>query len=146
LQKVGVTSYHYQIYAPPLGCLDPILSWVAIGSSQPMQESPEEPTTAWTNVYMCMFIQKTSWSTSNTFLIRYRSSGTPNEPQPHGACELQGQWIEALRLPSLVLPVNAYRWVLADNSRLEIKPHEPKNADKTRAKRRVKTKGDKKPN
>jgi hypothetical protein len=49
-------SYHYQIYAPPLGCLDPILSWVAIGSSQPMQESPGEPTTARTNVYMCLFI------------------------------------------------------------------------------------------
>jgi hypothetical protein len=52
--------YHYQIYAPPLGCLDPILSWVAIGSLQPMQESPGEPTTAWTNVYMCLFIQETS--------------------------------------------------------------------------------------
>jgi hypothetical protein len=43
-------SYHYQIYAPPLGCLDPILSWVAIGSSQPMQESLREPTMARTNV------------------------------------------------------------------------------------------------
>ncbi len=43
-----------------LGCLDPIGRWVAIGSSQPMQESPGEPTTAWTNVYMCLFIQETS--------------------------------------------------------------------------------------
>jgi hypothetical protein len=49
-------SYHYQIYAPLLGCLDPILSWVAIDSSQPMQESPGELITAWTNVYMCLFI------------------------------------------------------------------------------------------
>jgi hypothetical protein len=49
-------SYHYQIYAPPLGCLDPILSRVAIGSSQPMQESPGEPTMAWTKVDMCLFI------------------------------------------------------------------------------------------
>jgi hypothetical protein len=53
-------SYNYQIYAPPLGCSDPILSWVAIGSSQAMQESPGEPTTARTNVYMCLFIQVTS--------------------------------------------------------------------------------------
>jgi hypothetical protein len=36
--------------------LDPILSWVAIDSLQPMQESPGEPTTARTNVYMCLFI------------------------------------------------------------------------------------------
>jgi hypothetical protein len=109
-------SYHYQIYAPPLGCLDLILSWVAIGSLQPMQESRGEPTTAWTNVYMGLFIQETRWSISNTFLTRYRSGGTPNEPQPQGVCELQGWQIEAPGLPALVLPVNAYRWVLADNT------------------------------
>jgi hypothetical protein len=39
----------------------------------------------------------------------------PNEPQPQGACELQSRWIEALGLPALVLPVDAHRWVLADN-------------------------------
>jgi hypothetical protein len=104
-------SYHYQIYAPPLGCLDLILSWVAIGSSQSMQE----PTTAQTNVCMCLFIQETSWNTSNTFLARYRSGGTPNEPWPQDVCELQGQRIEASSLPALVLPVNACQWVLADN-------------------------------
>jgi hypothetical protein len=49
-------SYHYHIYAPPLGCLDAILSRVDIGSSQPMQESPGEPTTDWTKVDMCLFI------------------------------------------------------------------------------------------
>jgi hypothetical protein len=81
-----------------------------------MQESPWELTTARTNVYMCLFIQETSWSRSNTFLTRYRSGGMPNELQPQGACELQGRWIEALGLPTLVLPVNARRWVLADNS------------------------------
>jgi hypothetical protein len=82
-----------------------------------MQESPGELTTARTNVYMCLFIQKTSWSTSNTFLTRYRSGGTPNEPQPQGACELQGWRIEAPGLPALMLPVNARRWVLANNSK-----------------------------
>jgi hypothetical protein len=41
-------------------CLHPILSWVAISSSQLMQESPGEPTMAQTNVYMCLFIQETS--------------------------------------------------------------------------------------
>jgi glycosyltransferase involved in cell wall biosynthesis len=40
----------------------------------------------------------------------------PNEPQPQGACELQGRWIDASGLPALVLPVNARRCVLADNS------------------------------
>jgi hypothetical protein len=80
-----------------------------------MQESPGEPTTAQTNVYMSLFIQKTSWSTSNTFLTRYSSGGTPNEPQPQGACGLQGRRIEALVLLALVLPVNARQWVLADN-------------------------------
>jgi hypothetical protein len=33
---------------------------VAIGSSQPMQESPGEPTMTQTNVYVCLFIQETS--------------------------------------------------------------------------------------
>jgi hypothetical protein len=47
----------------------------------------------------------------------YRSGGTPNEPQPQVACELQGRRIEALDLLALVLPVNARRWVLADNTR-----------------------------
>jgi hypothetical protein len=108
-------SYHYQIYATPLGCLDPILSWIAISSSQSMQESPGEPTTARTNVYMCLFIQETSWSTSSTLLTRYRSGGTPNEPQPQSACELQGRRIEAPSLLTLVLPVKARRWVLTDN-------------------------------
>jgi hypothetical protein len=81
-----------------------------------MQESPAESTMAQTNVYMRLFIQETSWSTSNTFLTRYRSSGTPNESQPQGACELQGRRIEAPSPPALVLHVNARRWVLADNS------------------------------
>jgi hypothetical protein len=40
----------------------------------------------------------------------------PNKPQPHGTCELQGRRIEAPGLPALVLPVNARRWVLADNT------------------------------
>jgi hypothetical protein len=40
----------------------------------------------------------------------------PNDPQPQGACKLQGQQIEALGLPTLVLPVNARRWVLANNT------------------------------
>jgi hypothetical protein len=40
----------------------------------------------------------------------------PNEPQPQGTCELQGRWIEAPGLPALVLPINARRWVLADNT------------------------------
>jgi hypothetical protein len=40
--------------------LDLISNWVAIGSLQPMRESPEELTTAQTNVYMCLFIQETS--------------------------------------------------------------------------------------
>jgi hypothetical protein len=31
---------------PVLGCLDPIGRWVAIGSSQPMQESPDADSTA----------------------------------------------------------------------------------------------------
>jgi hypothetical protein len=105
-------SYHYQIYAPPLRCLDPILCWVAIGSSQSMQDSPREPITARTNVYMCLFIQETSFSTSNTFLTRYRSGGMPNEPQRQGACEQQGRQIEAPILPALVLPVNARRLVM----------------------------------
>jgi hypothetical protein len=38
-----------------------------------------------------------------------------NEPQPQGTCELQGRRIEALGLSALVLPVDARRWVLADN-------------------------------
>jgi hypothetical protein len=45
----------------------------------------------------------------------YRSGGMPNELQPQGACELQGRWIEAPGLPALMLPVDADRWVLADN-------------------------------
>jgi hypothetical protein len=49
-------SFHYQIQAHLIGCLDLISNWVAIGSLQPMQESPEEPTMAQTNVYMCLFI------------------------------------------------------------------------------------------
>jgi hypothetical protein len=57
--------------------LNLISNWVAIGSLQLMQESPREPTTAQTNVSMCLFIQETSRSTSNTFLTRYRSGGTP---------------------------------------------------------------------
>jgi hypothetical protein len=40
----------------------------------------------------------------------------PNDPQPQGACKLQGQQIEAPGLPTLVLPVNARRWVLANNT------------------------------
>jgi hypothetical protein len=60
LNDIRARSYHYQIYAPPLGCLDPILSWAAIGSSQPMQESPRESTTTQINVYMCLFIQETN--------------------------------------------------------------------------------------
>jgi hypothetical protein len=40
----------------------------------------------------------------------------PNEPQPQGACELQGRQIEAPSLPALVLPVDTHRWVLADNN------------------------------
>jgi hypothetical protein len=40
---------------------------------------------------------------------------TPNELQPQGTCKLQGQRIEALGLPALVLPVNARQWVLVDN-------------------------------
>jgi hypothetical protein len=83
-----------------------------------MHESPREPTTARTNVYMSLFIQETSWSTLNTFLTRYRSGGTPNEPQPRGACELQGWWIEAPGLPALMLPVKTQRWVLVDNNRI----------------------------
>jgi hypothetical protein len=39
----------------------------------------------------------------------------PNEPQPQGVCELQGRQIEAQGLSALVLPVDARRWVLADN-------------------------------
>jgi hypothetical protein len=39
----------------------------------------------------------------------------PNDLQPQGACELQGRRIEAPGLPTLVLPVDARRWVLADN-------------------------------
>jgi hypothetical protein len=39
----------------------------------------------------------------------------PNEIQPQGTCKLQGRQIEALGLPALVLPVDARRWVLADN-------------------------------
>jgi hypothetical protein len=42
---------------------------------------------------------------------QYRSGGTPNELKPQGACELQGQWIEAPGLPALVLPVNARQGV-----------------------------------
>jgi hypothetical protein len=70
---------------------------------------------AQTNVYMCMFIQKTSSSTSNNFLIRYRSGGTSNKPEPQGVCELQGRQIEAPGLPALMLSVDTRRWVLADN-------------------------------
>jgi hypothetical protein len=55
---------------------------------------------------------------SNTFVIRYRSGGTPNKPQHQGTCELQGRQIEAPGLLALVLPVNARRWVLADNRRM----------------------------
>jgi hypothetical protein len=40
----------------------------------------------------------------------------PNEPQPQGTCELQGRRIEAPGLPALMLPVNAHRRVLADNT------------------------------
>jgi hypothetical protein len=40
----------------------------------------------------------------------------PNEPQPQGACELQGQQIEAPGLSALVLPVDTRQWVLADNT------------------------------
>jgi hypothetical protein len=39
----------------------------------------------------------------------------PNELQPQGTCELQGWWIEAPGLLALMLPVDAHRWVLADN-------------------------------
>jgi hypothetical protein len=60
LNDNGARSYHYQILASLIGCLDPTSNWVAIGSLQPMQESPREPTTARTNVYMCRFIQETS--------------------------------------------------------------------------------------
>jgi hypothetical protein len=60
LNDSGARSYHYQIKVSLIGCLNPILNWVAIGSPQPMQESPGEPTTARTNVYMCLFIQETS--------------------------------------------------------------------------------------
>jgi hypothetical protein len=81
-----------------------------------MQESPGEPITARTNVYTCLFIQETSWSTSNTFLTRYRLGGIPNESQHQVMCELQGRRIEVPVLPALVLPVNARRWVLANNS------------------------------
>jgi hypothetical protein len=35
----------------------------------------------------------------------YRSGDTPNEPQPQGACELQGRQIEAPDLSALVLPI-----------------------------------------
>jgi hypothetical protein len=83
-----------------------------------MQGSPREPITVWTNVYTCLCIQKTSWSISNTFLIRYRSGGTPNESQHQVTCELQGWRIEVRGLPALVLPVNACRWVLVDNTYL----------------------------
>jgi hypothetical protein len=41
----------------------------------------------------------------------------PNELQPQGAWKLQGRRIEAPGLPALVLPVDARRWVLADNKR-----------------------------
>jgi hypothetical protein len=109
-------SYHYQIQSPLIECLDLISNWITIRSLQPMQESPGEPTTARTNVYICLFIQKTSWSTSNVFLTRYRSGGTANKSQPQDACELQGRQIEALDVPALVLSVNTHRWVLADNS------------------------------
>jgi hypothetical protein len=40
----------------------------------------------------------------------------PNKPQPQDACELQGRRIEAPGLLALVLPVNAHRWVLANNT------------------------------
>jgi hypothetical protein len=39
----------------------------------------------------------------------------PNELQPQDACELQGRRIEAPGFPALVFPVDACRWVLADN-------------------------------
>jgi hypothetical protein len=55
-------------------------------------------------------------NTSNTFLTRYRAGGTPNEPHPPGACELQGRRIEAPGLLALVLLVDARRWVLANNT------------------------------
>jgi hypothetical protein len=35
----------------------------------------------------------------------------PNELQPQGVCELQGQQIEALGLPALVLPIDVRRAV-----------------------------------
>jgi hypothetical protein len=60
LNDNGARSYHYQIQASLIGCLDPISNWVAIGSVQAMQESPGEPTMAQTNIYMCLFIQETS--------------------------------------------------------------------------------------
>jgi hypothetical protein len=60
LNDNGARSYHYQIYAPQIECLDLISNWVAITSLQLMQESLGEPSTAWTNVYMCLFIQETS--------------------------------------------------------------------------------------
>jgi hypothetical protein len=44
----------------------------------------------------------------------------PNEPQPQGACELQGRQIEAPGLLALVLPVDTHQWVLADNSRPQL--------------------------
>jgi hypothetical protein len=47
---------------------------------------------------------------------QYTSGGTPNELQPQGAYKLQGRRIEAPGLPALVLPVDAHRWVLADNN------------------------------
>jgi hypothetical protein len=37
--------------------LDPISNWVAINSLRPMQESPGEPTTAWANVYVSVYIE-----------------------------------------------------------------------------------------
>jgi hypothetical protein len=40
----------------------------------------------------------------------------PNEPQPQGACELQGRQIEALGLPALMLPIDTRRWVLVNNT------------------------------
>jgi hypothetical protein len=40
----------------------------------------------------------------------------PNEPQPQGACELQGRQIEPPSLPALVSPIDTRRWVLADNT------------------------------
>jgi hypothetical protein len=86
-------SYHYQIYAPPLGCLDPILSWVAIDSSQSMQESPGESTTTQTKhikhvpdqVYVRWHAKRTST------LGRVRAIGTTNRgsrsPGSRGACQ-----------------------------------------------------------